>query len=114
MRCPKCTAAVPRTSIFFPTALHAFECEHCGAMLQASYLSRVALLGLALFGSLAVAGGLRAVGAGRMLGLVGLVVSFLGLYFVGSGFIPRLRIQIERPGSRPDPGGPGGRQLDRR
>jgi hypothetical protein len=93
MRCPKCNAAIPRTAMFFSTALHSFDCENCGATLQASYLSRLALGAVSLLASIGVAEGVRGLGVSRALVALALGVTFLAVFFVGARWVPRLRVQ---------------------
>ena len=93
MRCPKCNAAVPRKAILFSTALRGFECESCGATLQASYLSRLALGTMSLLASIGVAEGVRGLGVSRALVALAVGVTFLAVFFVGARWVPRLRVQ---------------------
>ena len=93
MRCPKCNVAVPRRAIFFSTALRGFECESCGATLQASYLSRLALGTVSLLASIGVAEGVLGLGVSRVLAAIAVVVTFPAVFFVGARWVPRLRVQ---------------------
>ena len=93
MRCPKCNAAVPRRAMFFSTALRGFECESCGATLQASYLSRLVLGTMSLLASIGVAEGVRGLGVSRALVALAFGVTFFAVFFVGASWVPRLRVQ---------------------
>ena len=84
--------------MFFSTALYGFDCEKCDAHLQATYLSRLILMGTSLVPGLLVAQGLRAMGTSRLLAMLASMVTLLGVYLLGVGFVPRLRVQPDRPG----------------
>jgi hypothetical protein len=99
MRCPKCEALVPRTAVLFWNTLRGFECGKCGAQLQATYLSRLILMGASFVPALFVAQSLRAMGTGRLIGFFASLVTFLAVYLVGAGFVPRLKVQPVRSGA---------------
>jgi len=46
MRCPKCGALIPRRRMVFSDVFRGFNCESCSTALQATYLSRLTLIGL--------------------------------------------------------------------
>jgi hypothetical protein len=84
--------------MLFSTALYGFDCEKCDAHLQATYLSRLILMGASLVPGLLVAQGLRAVGTSRLLAMLASMVTLLGTYIVGAGIVPRLKVKSDRPG----------------
>ena len=98
MRCPRCEAVVPRRAMLFSDAFRGFDCEKCGAQLQATYVSRLILMGMSFVPGILVAQGLRAMGTGRLVAILASMVTFLGVYLLGAGFVPRLKVQPDRPG----------------
>jgi hypothetical protein len=79
-------------------AFRGFDCEKCGAQLQATYLSRLILMGVSFVPAVLIAQGLRGMGTGTLVAGLASMVTFLGVYLVGAGFVPRLRVQPDRPG----------------
>jgi len=98
MQCPKCGAVIPRRAMLFSDAFRGFQCEKCATQLQATYLSRLSLMGISFVPAILVAQGLRAIGAGRLVAILLSVVTLLGVYLVAAGFVPRLKVQAHRPG----------------
>jgi len=97
MRCPKCGALIPRRRMLFSDVFRGFNCESCSTALQATYLSRLTLIGLSFVAAVFVAQSVRAAGVGGIVLLLTLILTFLGVYLIGAGFVPRIRIQPERP-----------------
>ena len=83
--------------MLFSDAFRGFDCEKCGAQLQATYLSRLILMGTSFVPGILVAQGLRAMGTGRVVAMLASTVTLLGVYLLGAGFVPRLKVQPDRP-----------------
>lgn len=98
MRCPKCDAVVPGSAMLWSDAFRGFHCAECGTPLQATYLSRLVLLGTSLVLGILAAAGSRAMGAGRLVVVLAAVVTLLAVYIGGAGFVPRVKILRARPG----------------
>ena len=97
MRCPRCEAAVPRKAMLFSDAFRGFDCEKCGVQLQATYLSRLILMAASFVPGILVGQGLRAMGTGSLIAMLASMVTLLGVYLLGAGFVPHLKVKQDRP-----------------
>jgi hypothetical protein len=84
--------------MLFSDAFRGFHCDKCGTRLQATYLSRLVLMGISFAPAIFFAQGLRAMGAGRLVAILASVGTLLGVYLVAAGFVPRLKVEADRPG----------------